>query len=281
MKRDAIFAVWAPEGAVWSPWVKPVLFAHMDPEIEASAMPPFPPVQHWREILDHAVAVPHGEAPYRSVASPRDVAVVVDLPGASSVEAGLDLADLGFRPVPLYNAVPGPWASAVDWRQGSEHSRSSNSLVDVIPIVRALATGASALTGRRLPLDAPPAFLLDANRGPSLSTWAESSGRFDNRSMCSTTDFPSAEVLLRSGVRRIVLTQASGSSAASDVASTLGTWKKGGLDIQLHRLDRGGLEHFKVGSSLARFVVQLFRRATLRPHPLGGFGATIPKPSAG
>ena len=29
--REAIWEAWAPPGAVWSRWVKPVLFAHMTP----------------------------------------------------------------------------------------------------------------------------------------------------------------------------------------------------------------------------------------------------------
>jgi len=31
MNREEIYNVWAPPGAAWSPWVKPVLFAHARP----------------------------------------------------------------------------------------------------------------------------------------------------------------------------------------------------------------------------------------------------------
>jgi hypothetical protein len=37
-----------------------------------------------------------------------DTVLAVDLPGADSVEVGFALAAVGFRPVPLYNASPGP-----------------------------------------------------------------------------------------------------------------------------------------------------------------------------
>jgi hypothetical protein len=99
--------------------------------------------------------------------------------------------------------------------------------------------------------------------------------------MCFSSDFPSAEFLSRLGVRRVVLAQASGPSAENDIAATLATWKEGGLEIQLHRLDVGGLAPCKIGNSWGRALAQLFRRAILRPHPLGGFGATIPGHSSG
>ena len=59
-----------------------------------------------------------------------NVAVVLDLPGADGVWTGVALAARGYRPVPLYNAVPGPttgvWIGAFA------------SLVDVAPILAAL-----------------------------------------------------------------------------------------------------------------------------------------------
>jgi hypothetical protein len=283
MRRDAVLNVWAAEGAPWSPWVKPVLFAHMDPDLDAPAAASHAAAPHWKEILESPSASKtrqhESEGPYRSMSSPRDVAVVVDLPGASGVDAGLDLAELGFRPVPLYNAVPGPFASAVDWREGSAHSTSTVSLVDVVPIVRALAVGASVLAARKLPLDAPPAFLLDAHR--CRSAWPASSGRFDNRSMCFVTDFPSAELLVQSGVRRVVLVRASRFGLEDDLAVTLHGWQKHGLEMRMHAVDEGGLEPLEIASSWARAFKQLFRRATLRPHRLGGFGEMIPEHAAG
>src|SRR5678815_782031 len=103
MTRDEIYARWAPEGAPWSAWVKPVLFSHLgDGDGED------PP----RPRLNVAALLPAGEPPgdpYRAPARrPDDVALVVDLPGADGVGAGLALAGLGFQPVPLYNALPGP-----------------------------------------------------------------------------------------------------------------------------------------------------------------------------
>ena len=41
------------------------------------------------------------------------VAVVLDLPGAEGVRVGLELAARGYRPVPLYNAVPLPFTARV------------------------------------------------------------------------------------------------------------------------------------------------------------------------
>ena len=53
-----------------------------------------------------------------------DSTIVVDLPGAEAVYAGLALAARGFRPIPLFNGTSGP-----------------SEVIDVLPISRALAGG--------------------------------------------------------------------------------------------------------------------------------------------
>src|SRR5436190_11211390 len=92
MTKEELFEIWAPPNGRWSPWVKPVLFACMDgePALAAGASVGFdtsgiPPVQN-------------------------NAALVLDLPGAEGVWAGMAAASQGYRPVPLYNAVPGPAA---------------------------------------------------------------------------------------------------------------------------------------------------------------------------
>ena len=133
MNRGDIHACWAPLGATWTPWVKPVLFAQLDEEPLTSAPGPLPTWVHAevvapleRQPLD-ASSAPH---PYRSSRSLDDVAVVVDLPGADGALVGVALARHGFRPVPLYNALSGP-----------------SPLLDVRPIMAVLVSAAADLTG--------------------------------------------------------------------------------------------------------------------------------------
>ena len=85
--KDEIFRIWAPPESPWSPWAKPVLFSFMD---SAFGVP------HVRSIVFDGGWVP----------APGSTAIVVDLPGEEGVMWGLKLAGLGYRPVPLYNALP-------------------------------------------------------------------------------------------------------------------------------------------------------------------------------
>ena len=172
MDSSEIFETWAPTGAPWSPWAKPVLFAHITGPAKGSA------VAGPDERLELAAAPLPGTA------------FVVDLPGPESIEAALELARLGFRPVPLFNGCPDP-----DFL-----GKPDDEAVPTAPLLAALIDGADPLKTAGLPLDAPPAFLLDADR---LGT-----GRrlvpnvFDNRWVVFATDFPSAGLLARRGIAR-------------------------------------------------------------------------------
>ena len=73
--------------------------------------------------------------------------MVVDLPGAEAVHAGLLLAERGFWPVPLFNGTSGPMP-----------------VIDILPITRALAGGVERLRQRAIAADGAPAFLLDSRR---------------------------------------------------------------------------------------------------------------------
>ena len=200
MDRDELYTRWAPESARWSRWVKPVLFEHLSSW--GGIDPPRPPLQA------EALLGPREGDPYRAPSrSLRELAVIVDLPGATSVGAGLALASLGFQPVPLYNAIP-----------------RSDGAVDVQPLLSALTAGASSLQPPSS--DAPPAFLLDSrrrartNHGPRI---------FDNTSYCSWTDLPSAELLQRAGIREVVFV---GEGAPEwDLAVPLLRWQQAGMPL--------------------------------------------------
>ena len=80
----------APPHGRWSPWAKPVLFAHID-AVEGLPHIDIPEI---RLPIDRAKA--------------GGTALVVDLPGLESVGLGLELARRGYRPVPPFNACPNP-----------------------------------------------------------------------------------------------------------------------------------------------------------------------------
>src|SRR5262245_6521195 len=130
MTKEELFEIWAPPNSRWSPWVKPVLFACMDTEPQLPA--PTAKVIIPEQVLP-TTAVYHFDTTQVPPIE-RNVALVLDLPGAEGVRAGLALASQGYRPVPLYNAVPGPIPSIV----GSIGTGGSIALVDVTQILTAL-----------------------------------------------------------------------------------------------------------------------------------------------
>lgn len=257
MTNEEIFDVWAPPGGCWSPWVKPVLFACMEREPPRPAPPP-----PW----DASWAAPSAE----------NSVLVLDLPGAEGVFAGLALAARGYRPVPLYNAVPGPSSSAP-----IGPDLPTLALVPVHEISAALWHGAEQLRGAALPEDAPPVFLLDADRRGEGQ--AAAPGRFDNRSISFTTDFPSATFLEAHGVRRAVLAQKH-YRPQTDLAHTLRRWQEGGIGIELKVVgDERPIAALEVPRPfgfgyLWQRVLSLMGH---RRHGLGGFGGFIPEPSSG
>jgi hypothetical protein len=247
--RDTIFEAWAPRQGRWTPWAKPILFAYVDAvPVERQASRPA-----WvrRELLN-----------LPDVGSPScggSTAVVVDLEGAMGVAAGLALADLGFRPVPLYNALPSPAA-----------------VVPMDEVLRAIVDGAVLLANRPPPPLAPPAFLLDARRaGPGRLPRA---GQFDNRSVAFETDFPSAATLRQAGIVDVVLIQSGRDTPAPDLARTLTSWQDAGIAIRRLRADDP-----RVAAPIivrrAGFVMAFFRwlgRGLLRGDRHRGFGGVVP-----
>src|SRR5512142_3142796 len=110
MRKEECFAIWAPAGVVWAQWAKPVSFVDLDPLLLTHEADP----GDWK--------VPGLER----VPTERNLAVVIDLPSEDAVRAGVMLARLGYRPVPLFNGTDGQHA-----------------IIDVDPLMRRLASGAA------------------------------------------------------------------------------------------------------------------------------------------
>jgi hypothetical protein len=260
LNRDAIFDLWAPAAAPWSAWTKPLLFAHLDNvELQPGAGPAPPP---WAPPADATTLI------------------VSDLPGPLSVHVGEALAYADFRPVPLFNAVPGPAADA-------DEAYAPRDVVDVASIIDAIrsATERSGTALRSLAAGAPPAFLLDSTRrtGDALRP-----GDFDNRSVSLPTDFPSAAFLAARGIVRVVLLVAENAPLpAADLSHTLVRWQEAGIQIFAMVVDKtlqaSTLQPVRVQKPKWFRVMWQSALALVgvRRHPLGGFGGTLPHPSSG
>lgn len=274
LRPQDIYQAWAPPGARWSRWAKPVLFAHLPTE--------------WSESVESAMKLPA-----IAVAPPADgrTVLVVDLPAARSVATGLALARLGYRPVPLFNALPGPMEPAmrVDVTELGVRQRAARAAVELRPAMRWLWNGAQLLRAMRLPEAAPPAFLLDADRriGPPGVLEA---GDFDNRSVSFPSDFPSAALLRSEAFESVLLVQAEdGLEPQTDLAHTLRRWQAAGLAmlrcgaVELESTAGSGIgRRYTVGrpSGFGLLWARLLMGFGLRRSPLGGFGGYLPDPSS-
>lgn len=249
MNALELYQVWAPEGAPWSPWVKPVLFAATSPIAGGAS-------QNWQAARGRARALwtpaPMGET-----------ALVLDLPGPVALALVLDCATHGWRPVPLFNSCPGPEA-----------------LVDNESIRVGLAEGAFMLREANLPTAAAPAFVLDAHR----TEGQPAPKRFDNRWVVFPQDFPSAARLVAGGLRRALLVQHGRREPRSDLAHVLLRWQEAGLEILA--LDLAG-ETTPAPIAVAKpsrfraFGYRALVALGLRKNSAGGFGGLVPSPSSG
>ena len=165
-ERLEAYKIWAPDGAQWTAWAKPVLFMSVPQEV-AETM----------------------EIPAINWSVPTEgTAVVVDLPGSDAVFEGLGLAKVGFRPVPLYNGVLAP-------------SGAIPIVFGVKEIVMALFSGAGFLRTLSIPDNAPPVFLLDSQRMKD----GKVPGRYDNRWLVFPQDMPSASYMMNHGISSVVV----------------------------------------------------------------------------
>jgi hypothetical protein len=252
MDREELFAQWAPMESPWSAWAKPVLFAHVSDAPLPLDVPA--PADDWRAL----------DVAWAPLPSDR-TAIVVDLQGVGSVRMGLALAARGHRPVPLYNCCPGP-----------------NPVLQVRPIEEALRRGAVDLAALRLDPNAPPAFLLDADRLSAPGRLAP--GMFDNRWMTFPQDFPSANFLASQGITTALVVQTEVRQPSDDLRHVLLRWQEAGIGVLQIGTARGGQPQRLLVDRPSRFRWVWYRALAalgLRRNSAGGFGSVIPHPSSG
>jgi hypothetical protein len=266
-RREQLFELWAPSTSVWSVWCKPVLFAHLSSQ-QPSAV----------SLSAEAALRPPPWAP------PADgsTAIVLDLPGARSVHIAMLLAQIGFRPVLLFNAAPAPDALELEAEGAAPITRS---IVDVQSIVIAV----EGMTVQHAPVlqalvgEAPPVFVLDADR---WSRGAPRVGDFDNRSLSLSTDFPSATFLASRGISRVLLVAESETTPQNDLVHTLRRWQEAGVTLVACVAD--AQEPRRLTVARPSWFRAVWHNALsvfgLKRHPRGGFGGTVeelPLPSSG
>jgi len=196
LEGKELFTMWAPQdGYTWTRYAKPALFMHPTLTVgEPVHIQPLP-----QDLLAHLGG--------------GVTAVIVDLPGAEGVAAGLDLAGVGFRPVPLYNGIhvaPAP---------------GRRNAVDNEPIIQALHDNAAVLP-MGIGASAPPAFLLDAKRNENI---VPSLDLYDNRWTLDLDDMPDFMYLRAQGIQRVVIW--TDRNVQDDLAQICGRYQSAGIEV--------------------------------------------------
>jgi hypothetical protein len=249
MDPRALFETWAPPASIWTPWAKPVLFAHMN---KVRLIPPGNP------------GSPNPDVSWAPTAG-TGVAIVADLPGDAAVHLGMALAVRGYRPVPLYNTTPGP----------------PPVVVEVGPTMWALSNYAEQLASLRLHDDSPPVFLLDSLRLRSSGSRTE--GAFDNRWAVFEQDFPSGTFLLSRRIHEVLLVSPNG-GVGTDLARVLSSWRRRGLNLKVRAAAGAAqIEPLTPRKMLSWRLAGYFALLALglRRNSAGGFGSRIPVSSSG
>lgn len=141
----------------------------------------------------------------------KDTAIIVDLPEYYSVNEGIALGKIGYRPIPVYNGTN---------EQNGARATVNNHRVEV-----GLIFGALELKKIEISKDAPPAFLVDSNR---MNRYKLNISIFDNSWDLYPQDIPSAEYFLKNGINRIIVR---GNYFNSDLKKVLYKHQEKGIKI--------------------------------------------------
>lgn len=191
--RD-IFKIWAPTGAKWIDWIRPVLFLEINNKSN--------------ELSIVNLSVPKI---FYAKKAKRDTAIILDLPSYESIPEAIALAKIGWRPIPLYN--------------GTMEQNSAMALVDNQDIILALIWGAEELKKIEMNNDSPPVFLLDSYR---TNRHKMNIGVFDNSWDLYEQDIPSANYFLDNGINKIII---KGDKTQKDLIKILYKFQKKGIEI--------------------------------------------------
>lgn len=196
MTNKEAYQVWAPFGKKWVDWVRPVPFLASQAEVKG---------YHIGELCIPEITFIDETW--------KNAAVIVDLPGDESVEVGLALAKLGYRPIPIYN--------------GTVEQENARATVDNQTVGAALLHGAKMLEQIEICDEALPAFLLDKKR---LNRFKLDVGIFDNSWDVYPQDLPSADYFLQNEIREIMVIS---NTVSRDLKAIFRKFRKKDIRIRL------------------------------------------------
>ena len=195
MNGKELYKIYAPIGAKWVEWVRPVSFVAIDTYNRE-------PLSNWTNRK--VVFLEKYE---------ENTAIFLDLPGKESIELGVSLARLGYRPIPLFN--------------GTNEQKGSKSTNNNHMIESCLINGAQILKGISIKKDANPAFLLDSHR---TDRHRAKESIFDNTWDLYGQDIPSLEYFKENNIKRIII---AGNEIQRDLKKIFLNFQSAGIEIYL------------------------------------------------
>ena len=195
MEGKEIYKIYAPVGAKWTDWVRPVPFVAIDTYHRK-------PVGDW---LDRKAMF---LKQYQ-----QDTAIFIDLPGKESIELGIGLAHIGYRPIPIFN--------------GTDEQQGSQATINTCLVECGLINGSQKLKNIHLKNDANPSFLLDSYR---TNRYRAKESIFDNSWDLYKQDIPSSEYFKENGITKIIVV---GETIQRDLKKILLEFQKNGIEIYL------------------------------------------------
>ena len=195
MRGKEIYKIYAPNGAKWIDWVRPVSFVAIDTYNRK-------PIVDW---LDRKAMF---LKKYQ-----QDTAIFIDLPGKESIELGIGLAHMGYRPIPVFN--------------GTDEQQGSQATTNTYLIESCLINGSEKLKNIKLENDANPTFLLDSYR---TNRYRAKESIFDNSWDLYKQDIPSAEYFKQNGINKIIVV---GEVIQPDLKKIFLKFKEKGIEIYI------------------------------------------------
>lgn len=195
MTGKEVYKIWAPFDVKWIDWVRPVPFVQIDDEdfkIYRNGNFNIPKINYIKELEEN-------------------IAIIVDLPEHYSINDGVALAKLGYRPIPVFN--------------GTAETKGAKATVNNHAVESGLIWGGIELQKLNLKQDAPPVFLTDSNR---LDRHKLDISIFDNSWDLYHQDLPSAEYFLKNGIDKIIVR---GNSFNKDLKKILYRHQEKGMKI--------------------------------------------------
>lgn len=165
-----VYKIYAPMGVKWTEWVRPVPFVAIDTYNRM-------PVSNW---VDRRI-MPLEQ--YK-----KDTAIFIDLSASESIEVGIALAHIGYRPIPLFN--------------GTDEQEGAQATTETCLLESYLINGSEKLKNISLENNANPAFLLDSSR---TNRYRSKESIFDNSWDLYKQDIPTPEYFKENGINKIIV----------------------------------------------------------------------------